>query len=107
MYSRSSLVVSVPKHESFGLIPLEALVCGTPPIISSSSGVSEVLRDGMEAICIPEDGSEQLADAIETLILDAETRTRIISNGKRRVLAEFTSGRFVKRVMASLSKLAS
>jgi glycosyltransferase involved in cell wall biosynthesis len=107
MYSRSSLVVSIPKRQPFGLIPLEALVCGTPPIISSSSGVSEVLRDGMDTICIHESDSEQLADAIETLILHAETRNKIISNGKRRVLADFTSDRFVKRVMASLSKLAS
>jgi glycosyltransferase involved in cell wall biosynthesis len=107
MYSRSSLVVSIPKRQPFGLIPLEALVCGTPPIISRSSGVSEVLRDGTEAICIPEDDSEQLADAIEMLILDTETKTKIISNGKRRVLAEFTSGRFVKEVIENLSKLAS
>jgi glycosyltransferase involved in cell wall biosynthesis len=107
MYSRSSLVVSIPRRESFGLIPLEALACGTPPIISSSSGVSEVLRDGIDAICVHADDSKQLADAIGTLILDAETRTRIISNGKRRVLAEFTSSRFVKELMASLSKLAS
>jgi glycosyltransferase involved in cell wall biosynthesis len=107
MYSRSSLVVSIPKRQPFGLIPLEALVCGTPPIISSSSGVSEVLRDGVDAICVHESDSEQLADAIEMLILDAETRTKIVSNGKRRVLAEFTSGRFVKEVVENLSKLAS
>jgi glycosyltransferase involved in cell wall biosynthesis len=107
MYSRSSLVVSIPKRQPFGLIPLEALVCGTPPIISSSSGVSEVLRDGVDAICIHENDAEQLADAIETLVLDAGIRARIVSNGKQRVLAEFTSGRFVKEVSEALSKLAS
>lgn len=107
MYSHSSLVISIAKRQGFGLVPLEALVCGTPPIISSSSGVSEVLRNGMDAICIHEDDSEQLTDAIEMLILDAETKAKIVSNGKQRVLAEFTSGRFVKEVMESLSKLAS
>lgn len=107
MYSRASLVVSIPKRQPFGLIPLEALVCGAPPVISESSGVAEVLRDGIDAICVHENDAEQLADAIKTLILNAEIRAKIVSNGKRRVLAEFTSGRFVKEVIGSLSKLAS
>jgi glycosyltransferase involved in cell wall biosynthesis len=107
MYSRSAVVISIAKRQGFGLIPLEALVCGSPPIVSNSSGVSEVLRDGADAICVHEDDSRQLADAIETLILDAQTRTKIISNGKRSVLAEFTSERFVKRMLTSLSKFAS
>jgi glycosyltransferase involved in cell wall biosynthesis len=107
MYSYSTLVVSIAKRQGFGLIPLEALVCGTPPIISSSSGVSEVLRDGVDAICVHENDAEQLAHAIETLVLDVATRTKIVSNGKQRVLAEFTSGRFVKEVSEALSKLAS
>jgi glycosyltransferase involved in cell wall biosynthesis len=66
-----------------------------------------VLRDGVDAICIHENDAEQLADAIETLVLDAGIRARIVSNGKQRVLAEFTSGRFVKEVSEALSKLAS
>jgi D-inositol-3-phosphate glycosyltransferase len=107
MYSRSSLVVSIPKRQPFGLIPLEALVCGAPPIISWSSGVAEVLRDGVDAICVHENDAEKLAGAIETLILDAGLRAKIVSNGRQRVLAEFTSGRFVKEVSEALSTLAS
>jgi len=107
MYSYSTLVVSIAKRQGFGLIPLEALVCGASPIISWSSGVSEVLRDGVDAICVHENDAEQLAHAIETLILDAGIRAKIVSNGKQRVLAEFTSSRFVKEVSEALSKLAS
>jgi len=107
MYSRSSLVVSVPRRQPFGLVPLEALVCGVPPVISRSSGVSEVLRDGVDALCVDEGDSEQLACAIETLVLDAETRRKIVASGKQKVLADFTSVRFVKDIIANVSKLAS
>ncbi|MBS7638845.1 glycosyltransferase family 4 protein, partial [Candidatus Bathyarchaeota archaeon] len=48
IYSHSSLVVSLPKRQPFGLIPLEALACGVPPIISSQSGVAEVLRENVD-----------------------------------------------------------
>ncbi len=105
LYSRSSAVVSIPKRQPFGLIPLEALICGAPPIISHYSGVSEVLRNGVDTICVDGDNSEQLADAIETLLLDAETRRHIVSNGQQRVFTDFTSSRFVKDILANLSSL--
>jgi glycosyltransferase involved in cell wall biosynthesis len=107
MYFHSALVVSIAKRQGFGLIPLEALVCGVPPVISRSSGVSEVLRDGVDALCVDEGDSEQLADAIETLVLDPETRRKIVASGKQKVLADFTSVRFVKDIIANVSKLAS
>jgi glycosyltransferase involved in cell wall biosynthesis len=107
LYSHSSLVVSIPKCQPFGLIPLEALVCGAPPIISSSSGASEVLRDGMDTICVSDGDSEELTASIEALLLDAELGRKLVSNGQRRVLAEFTSAQFVKRVKENISKLAA
>lgn len=106
VYSHSSLVVSIPKRQPFGLIPLEALVCGTPPVISSPSGVSEVLRDGIEAICIHEGDLNELVDAIEMLMLDTENRSRIVSNGRQKVLSEFTSSRFANEMREKLLKLA-
>jgi glycosyltransferase involved in cell wall biosynthesis len=106
MYSQCSLVVSIPKRQPFGLIPLEALVCGAPPIISNSSGVSEVLRDGVEAICIDGDDLGELVDAIEMLVSDTENRNRILSNGRQKVLSEFTSSRFANEMREKLSKLA-
>jgi glycosyltransferase involved in cell wall biosynthesis len=101
-YLRSSLVISIPKHQSFGLIPLEALLHWSPPIISKTSGVSEVLRDGVEAIHVDENDSEELADAIEKLISDDETRRKIVFNGRRTVLEKLTLTRFIKEVKEKL-----
>jgi glycosyltransferase involved in cell wall biosynthesis len=98
LYSHSSVVISIPKRQPFGLIPLEALIHGAPPIISSSSGVSEVLRDQVDAIHINERDCEELANAVETLILDDNVRAKLVSNGRKTVLEKLTSARFVEEM---------
>jgi glycosyltransferase involved in cell wall biosynthesis len=103
-YSHSTVVVSIPKRQPFGMIPLEALVCGTPSVIFDSSGVSEVLRDGKEVLCVPDGNLEQLTNAIETLILDSEIRKKLVINGRRKVLNELTSIRFVEDFKAKLQR---
>jgi glycosyltransferase involved in cell wall biosynthesis len=105
MYSHSSVVVSIPKRESFGLIPLEALACGAAPIISSHSGVAEVLKDGIDAFFIRRESPENLAEGIEMLISDEETRKRIASNGYHRVMTELNSRRFVREIKDIISNL--
>jgi glycosyltransferase involved in cell wall biosynthesis len=105
-YSHSTVVVSIPKRQPFGMIPLEALVCGAPSVIFDSSGASEVLRSGVDVICVPDGNLQGLSSAIETLILDPEIRRKIVSNGQRKVLQEFTSKRFVSEFRERLQKLA-
>lgn len=97
LYSHSSMVISIPRRQPFGLIPLEALLHGAPPIISRTSGVSEVLADGVDAICVNESNPQELADAIQTLSND-EVRRKIVSSGRRTVLTQLTSTRFVKEI---------
>ena len=97
LYSHSSLVISIPRRQPFGLIPLEALLHGAPPIISRTSGVSEVLVDGIDAVCVDESNPQELANAIQTLSND-EVRRKIVSSGQRTVLTQLTSTRFVKEI---------
>lgn len=98
LYSHSAVVVSVPKRQPFGLIPLEALMHGAPPIVSSSSGVSEVLRDQVDAIRINEGNPEDLANALQALISDDEMRRGIVSSGRGTILKRLTLTRFVNEM---------
>jgi len=103
LYSHSSVVVSIPRRQPFGLIPLEALIQGAPPVISRSSGVLEVLRDGQDAIGVNESDPNQLRDAIEALTSDDKMRRRIVSSGRRTILERLTSSRFVKEMREKIS----
>jgi glycosyltransferase involved in cell wall biosynthesis len=106
MYSRSTIVVSIAKRQGFGLIPLEALILGCPSIISYSSGVAEVLRDEIDTIKVHDDNPEELAKAIKLLLLDDNMRSKIVSNGQRRVVEGFTSVRFANDIKEKLQVLA-
>lgn len=49
LYSAADLFVMPSISEPFGLVPLEALLNGTPVLISKQSGVSEVLKNALKA----------------------------------------------------------
>jgi glycosyltransferase involved in cell wall biosynthesis len=102
LYSRSLAVISIPKRQPFGLIPLEGLVCGSPSIISRFSGVAEVLHDGTETTCIHAREPEELACAIESLVFDVEKRRVIVTNGRKKVLEHLTSTRFAQEMREKL-----
>ncbi len=106
LYSHASVVISIPKRQPFGIIPLEALVCGAPSVIFDSSGVSEVLSNGVDIICVPDGDLQGLTNAIETLILNPELRKKIVSNGQKKVLEHFTTSCFVNEIKEKLQKLA-
>lgn len=69
-------VVAYPsKDEIFGLVPLEALLCGTPVIVADDSGCGEVVGITGGGVVIPHDDASALAAAIEQ-ILDEAPRWR-------------------------------
>ncbi len=102
LYLRSLVVISIPKRQPFGLIPLEALIHGAAPIISRSSGVSEVLRDRVDVICVDESDPMELSNAIKTLVSDDALRKKIVTNGNRTVVERLSSARFVNEMRAKL-----
>ncbi|MFD6450365.1 MULTISPECIES: glycosyltransferase family 4 protein [unclassified Nocardia] len=65
--------------ESFGIILIEAMAAGTPVVASELDAFRRVLRDGTAGMLTPIGDSDALATAIDTLLTDDETRTRLVS----------------------------
>ena len=66
---------SVTNAETFGLVQLEAMAAGRPIVNTSlDTSVPRVARHGMEAITVSPGDSEQLGEAIDSLIADPERR---------------------------------
>ena len=63
----ADVVVYPSEHEIFGLVPLEALLVGTPVVVSDDSGCGEVVRQVGGGLVVP--GREaDLAAAIDTVM---------------------------------------
>jgi glycosyltransferase involved in cell wall biosynthesis len=63
--SAADVVVYPSEHEVFGLVPLEALLCGTPVIVSGDSGCGEVIEHTGGGQIVPFGDADALAQAIE------------------------------------------
>lgn len=66
LYREARAVVFVPLMEPFGLVPIEAMACGTPVIGVKEAGVRESVKDGVTGYLVCREPSG-IAKAIEKL----------------------------------------
>ena len=77
-YYAAANVVVVPSHyESFGMVALEAMACGTPVIASEVGGLAFLVRDGETGFHVEDQNAAALAGKLSQLIEDAELRERL------------------------------
>lgn len=82
LYSSCRVFIYPSKYEGFGLPPLEAMACGAPVIASSIPSIREVT--GESARLVAPAGSDDLAQAIVTLLRDENERQRLSVAGLKR-----------------------
>jgi D-inositol-3-phosphate glycosyltransferase len=76
-YSASEAVVVPSHYESFGMVALEAMACGTPVVASQVGGLAFLIQDGETGFTFPVDDSQALAGRLITLLRDADLRKRM------------------------------
>jgi len=100
LYHAASVFVlpSVERSEAFGIVQLEAMVCGKPVVSTDlPTGVTYVNQDGVTGIVVPVHDPERLGLAIRGLLDDQSTAARMGSAARKRVLAEFTVDRMIEQ----------
>jgi glycosyltransferase involved in cell wall biosynthesis/phosphoheptose isomerase len=76
--------VCVPWYEPFGIVPLEAMACGTPVVASAVGGMIDSVVDDVTGIHVPPRDPDRLAEALAPLLADPERRAAYGSAGVER-----------------------
>jgi glycosyltransferase involved in cell wall biosynthesis len=90
-YRKASLFVFPSVNEPFGIVLLEALASCTPVISTRSGGIPDAVKDGENALLIPERNNPvNLAEAVERLLEDDALRFRFGLNGRSWVCQNYS-----------------
>lgn len=76
-YSAAEIVVVPSHYESFGMVALEAMACGTPVIASETGGLAFLVKHGETGFHVPAADPQALAERIKELMVDEVLRSRL------------------------------
>jgi len=76
-YSAAEMLVMPSHYESFGMVALEAMACGTPVIASAVGGLAFLVQDGVTGYVVPDDDHIAMAGCITRLIAEPGLRDQL------------------------------
>jgi D-inositol-3-phosphate glycosyltransferase len=76
-YSAAEMVIMPSHYESFGMVALESMACGTPVIASLVGGLIHLVDDGVTGYHVPVDDPVALSLRISGLLQDKALRYRM------------------------------
>jgi len=76
-YSAAEVLVMPSHYESFGMVALEAMACGTPVIASQVGGLAFLVQDGITGYHVPDGDPDALCDRLRRLLYDPALRAQM------------------------------
>jgi glycosyltransferase involved in cell wall biosynthesis len=104
-YSAADVFVSPARAETFGLVLIESIACGTPVVSFRVGGVPDIVRPGLTGFLADPEDAKQLSSGIVQLLEDGPLRTRMSAHCREIAVKEYNLGDFLKRT--SLMAIAS
>lgn len=99
LYENSLALVVPSVHETFPLVPLEAMACSKPIIATDVGGVHLMIRHGKNGFLVRRRYSKDLAKFITILYQNPDLRRKMGKIGRKLVEKEFTVNRMVSETL--------
>jgi len=85
-YAHSAMYACPTTKASFGITLLESMACQTPIVCSDILGFRDVVMHGREALMVPREDRDALANGLVHLLDDERLRLRLGATGRKRAL---------------------
>jgi D-inositol-3-phosphate glycosyltransferase len=105
-YSGAEVCVLPSRYESFGIVALEAMACGTPVIASEVGGLSYLMGDEDAGFLVPVGDTEILAERIGWIVANPFIKEKFGRDAVKRA-ERFEWSLIVNKVISLYSQLAS
>lgn len=105
-YAAADVFALPTRYDAFSNSTLEALAFGLPVVTTCTNGASEILTDGENALIIPPNDPEALADRLGMLLEEEGLRERLGSAG-RKAVEPYTWRRTAEQTMAVYENVLS
>jgi D-inositol-3-phosphate glycosyltransferase len=79
-YSASEVVVMPSHYESFGMVALESMACGTPVIATKVGGLELLVQDEITGLNVPDDDPQSLAEQLRRMLCKEGLREELRKN---------------------------
>lgn len=82
-YIDADVLVYPSIHEIFGLVPFEAIMCGTPVIVTDDCGCGEIIRDAKCGQLVAYGDENQLKNALKKALTENEAERNMVLIGQK------------------------
>jgi len=98
IYNQATVTVLPSEKESFGLVLVESMACGTPVIATATEGAMDIVSHGVDGYLVPIGDVKKLAKAICTITSNHGLREQMGKNAREKVERKF-SWNIIKRLL--------
>ena len=76
-YSAADVLIMPSHYESFGMVALEAMACGTPVVASQVGGLAFLIQDGITGFVVPDGDPRALSERLTRLLTEPDLRQQL------------------------------
>jgi len=105
LHSETAALVMPAEREGYGLVVVEAALCGTPAVVADSGALPELVEDGSTGWVVPPGDPASLADALSAIRAAPDEAVRRGQAARERALGA-TPGPLADRLVAVYRELA-
>lgn len=108
LLSTSRMLVYTPRNEHFGIVPLEAMLAGTPVLAANEGGPTETVISGQTGWLRDVSKVQEWTEVMRIALEDGHGKQRLREMGKwgrERVVAEFSKDKMGERLETAMQAM--